>query len=154
MKKILIPVCAAVLLLGACKKDNGSDASKTETLQKGKWKMTEAKLTFDLGEQDLYGSFDDCVKDNLYKFNTDMTITNDAGALKCDASEPQTTTDGSWMLTSGDKKIMITGSSITQGFGSMEADITQLDNNTFKVRKDTTFSSFNAVIHVTFVNAE
>lgn len=153
MKKTMILAIASTLAFTACKKDDKDNgATKSEHLMKGSWQISAATLTFPLGEQDLLASMDDCQKDNLYIFNADKTITVDAGAVKCNASEQQQTTEGNWELTSNDSKLRIGGSSITQGFGNMEVEVLQLDANTIKIKKDTAMGTLSGAIMVTLSN--
>jgi hypothetical protein len=152
MKKTLILAAACCMAFGACKKDDNNGGSKSENLKNGKWQLTKLTLTFPLGEQDLLANLDACMKDNFYIFNTDQSITADAGATKCNSSEPQQATDGTWELNTNDTRLKISGSSITQGFGDIQGDIVQLDASTLKVKKDTTVGSLTGVINVTFTN--
>ena len=150
---------AACLCFAACKKDSGGGSGKAETLEQGRWQLTALTVNYGIGDMNVLSSVDACQQDNLYTFNADKTITTDEGASKCNSSDPQTTTDGNWALSSGDTKIQLSGSSLTAGYGNIEGDIVTLTNTTFQVKKDTTVSfpgapSFTGTVKLTFTNTK
>jgi hypothetical protein len=57
---------------------------------------------------DLYAQWEDCDKDDLFRFSSDGNIIDDEGALKCDASDPQTVTR-KWSANSTGTIITLTG---------------------------------------------
>lgn len=156
MKKRLMVLLLLPLGWTACKKED-KGAPRKETLMKGQWKITEMKVNLVIS-QDLLAEADDCVKDNLYTFNENTDIGVDEGATKCDASDPQTGTDGNWSLTGNDSKLVVANSSITMGFGDITMDITQLDTKTMKLQKDTAVTylgkSYNGKVNVTMTNVK
>ena len=48
-----------------------------------------------------------CQRDNIWNFKSDGTYTVTEGASKCDPSDPDTVTSGTWQLTDSDTKIVI-----------------------------------------------
>ncbi len=151
MKKIIFFVLISGIAFASCKKKDKTPPapSKTEIVQEGKWKLTSANFN---GIYDLVNDFEACQKDNFYLFNTNKTITVDEGATKCDPSTPQNATDGMWELQSNDTKIVISGSSITAGLGSLSGDIIEISNTKLQFKKDTTISGFPGTINITFTN--
>lgn len=150
MKKILIILLACSLGFVSCKKKD-KEPTKTELLQNGKWKLTAANAG---ALYDFYPKLKDCMKDNIYTFNTDKTISVDEGATKCDASSAQTYTEGNWALESSDTKIIITGGTITAGLGSLSGTVVSLTSTTLQVSKDTSISGYSTTINVTFTNTK
>ena len=109
MKKLSLLLLAAVAL-GSCKKndDNSPSApSKTDLLTAKNWRPVTANITVTVAGQTVpFGNLDTCSKDDFLKFNTDKSLVHDAGATKCDASDPQTE-KGTWSMPS-DAKLTVT----------------------------------------------
>ena len=87
----------------------------------------------------------DCDKDNTYKFNTDKTLVEDAGAVKCSTSDPQTET-GSWDFNNSDQtqlKLSIPNSALG---GTL--DIKELTSSTLHV----TGAQSGYTVDATFTN--
>ncbi|MCB0823032.1 MAG: lipocalin family protein [Bacteroidales bacterium] len=119
MKKHIFNAGLVLLVLAvivtACKKDD-DDSTSTKTnkeyLTSGYWKITA--MTIDPGVSfggttitDLYSQFPSCTKDDIMKFNSDGSITDDEGATKCDVNDPQTTNDGSWVMSQDNKSFTV-----------------------------------------------
>lgn len=140
MKKALFAIVTLSVAFTACKKkDEPSEVTKTQMLTQGKWKITEVYIEKDnVVALDYYSTMEECEKDNLFTFNADYTITSDEGPTKCDPSVQQTTTDGKWALTNGEKDFTIKESSILPLSGDQSMTIAALDNSIFKLSKDTT----------------
>ncbi|MCD4697542.1 MAG: lipocalin family protein [Bacteroidales bacterium] len=127
----------AMIFLTSCSKDDDTPEEQTKTtkdyLTAGYWKTTA--MTIDPGINvggtvitDFYAQVPACSKDNISKFNTDGTITDDEGATKCDVNDPQTTNDGTWLLSADN-------SSVTIDYPDEDPttlNIIQLDVSTFK----------------------
>lgn len=108
---------AMAFVFTSCKKDDDDDPStnsKTneEYLTSGYWKITA--MTIDPGVSiggttitDIFSQFPPCAKDDLIKFNSNGTITDDEGATKCDINDPQTTNDGTWVLSQDKKSVTV-----------------------------------------------
>lgn len=117
MKKIIqsigIFAIALTMVFTSCPKEDNNDISQdiatpkttTQYLTAGAWKITALTgIIVDGGiEIDLFAENDNCSKDDLITWNTDGTITNDQGADNCEPSDPQTTTGGSWTLSTDNK---------------------------------------------------
>ena len=90
----------------SCKKD--STATAKENLI-GKWMMTAMTISPAWnGVTDMYSTSDACGKDDLSIFNADGTLTNDEGLVKCNATDPQTSSGGTWALSADEKTLTIT----------------------------------------------
>lgn len=101
-------VAVSLACLSSCKKDDTTapaPASKTDLLTAKSWKMTDVKVA----GQTIYNTpfFQTCAKDDLLKFNTNKVATFDEGAVKCDATSPQSRS-GSWDLTTNETKLKVT----------------------------------------------
>jgi len=106
-----------LIIFTACKKDENNDTntptkSTQEYLTAGFWKFTA--ITVDPGISyggttitDFFSQQDPCTKDDIMRFNSDGTITDDEGATKCDPNDPQTSNDGSWVLSTDNKVLTI-----------------------------------------------
>ncbi|HTN16791.1 MAG TPA: lipocalin family protein [Chitinophagaceae bacterium] len=149
MRKIIAAILLSGILFGSCKKKD-KDPSKTELLQKGKWKLSQANFN---GFVNLMDNMKDCQKDNFYFFNADKTMTVDEGATKCNSSSEQTYTDGYWNLVNNDAQISINGSALGFG-GTLTGDIVTLSSSTLQIKKDTTVSGFKGTANITFTNVQ
>lgn len=142
MKKILLPLFAAIALLGSCKKDDkvaSSTSATFKTIADKKWQLTAYSYTYMGSTMDGYASFDECVKDNLWIMKSDNTNEGDEGATKCNASDPQTKVAGSWKLQSGDKEILVKDfGAASVGVNEVVFTILESTASTLKVKYTTT----------------
>ncbi len=120
-----------MITFSSCRKE---DKGPQDYLTEGEWKVTDVELNPGITVSgitithvfDFMG--DECSKDNLFKFNEDGTITEDEGATKCDPSDPQTTTEGTWTLSEDGSSI----SAVFWGLDTGSADIIILNETTFE----------------------
>lgn len=124
-----------VLTLSSCKDDDDKTPAKTprEYLIAGYWKTTAQVIDpgVNLGGTvitDFFTLTPDCTKDDLVRFNADGTITEDEGPTKCDDDDPQTVTEGTWVLSADNTYITIND----PDEGPMIFQILELNDNTFK----------------------
>ena len=84
--------------------------SPTMRLTGKNFKMTAFTVSpaFPVIGTDIYSQIPSCIQDNLTKFNTNFTIIDDEGATKCDSSDPQTTTGGTWAWNTTETILTIT----------------------------------------------
>ena len=154
MKKIVLVAISASLFFVACKKDdslpdpnnnNNNNNNTSTTLTSGSWKMVSSTSVIEypapVGTQtvDLFALMQPCVKDNLYIFKTDNTTVSDEGATKCNSSDPQQKTAGTWALINNNTKLQITENST-----SITADILTLNSSTLELRYVTTYGGMNS----------
>lgn len=107
-----ISILAIALTMGACKKDDDSKSAR-DILIEGQWDLTAAKVNPGIEVfpgvviSDLLIDEEPCDADDLTIFNADGTATGDEGATKCDPSDPQTYSNGTWSLSSDEKQLTI-----------------------------------------------
>lgn len=137
MKKIIFAAVLMATTFVACKpKEKDPEVTKSQMLEKGKWKISELKFSNAGGVQNLLDITADCDKDNFYYFNVDKSITADEGATKCNASDPQSTTDGKWLLENNDSKLSFTESSIFGTKGNMNLTVVTISEKLIEFTKD------------------
>ena len=131
----------AVLFIAAfsCTKKDEVKPSKTSILTAKPWILTKVEAA-GINVTDAY--LDDCDKDDTEKFNTDHTIYENIGTVKCDKDDVNST--GQWSLKENDTVLSITF------FGkTIEGKITELTATTLKLSaKD---EDTGATIIITFV---
>ncbi|SHG11157.1 hypothetical protein SAMN05444008_11838 [Cnuella takakiae] len=137
----------AAVLLCSCDKDEDEKVSRAQLLTNGQWRLTAAVANPPLVAgpftiTDLYNSqmMQSCLKDNLYKFNNDNTVTTDEGAEKCDPAVPQTS-NAPYSLSANEQELTFLGTTLT---------ITELTNSTLKVKGPITAQGFSVNAELTF----
>jgi hypothetical protein len=143
MKKALL--CLAIAALGACKKDSDPVAtpSRTDLLTTPKWKISTGTVSLGTTSLPINVVLGTCYNDDTFKFNTDKTVVDDAGATKCDATDPQTRT-GSWSFANSDQtqmQLTVPGTPLNGTF-----DIKELTSNSLRL----TGTLSGATVDVTF----
>ncbi len=147
MKKLVFAPLA-LLFLFACKKEKDEDnnnnncpvsmasLSGTYKIQSIKYKANSAAP-----EIDVFGTFDDCQKDDLYTLNENGTATYEDAGVECGVNGDDT---GTWSLSGNTVNISVGGEAIT---GTLQSfDCTNLivvtenymgpgDKATFTIRK-------------------
>jgi hypothetical protein len=147
MKKLslyLAVVAIGVVMFG-CKKDSTTTISKDDII--GKWMMTSMTVSPAMdGVTDMFGTRDACEKDDLTIFNADGTVINDAGATKCSSSDPQSTSGGTWTISSDNKTLTITNNG-----EAMSVTIVSLTSSKFVGKMTEVDGSVTYTITVTLV---
>jgi len=118
MKKILFTALILSSFFVGCKKKEDKPATaqtRTQLLTANNWLMTAFTVNPPIaagGTQisDLFAQMGNCSKDDLTKFNTNLTVLYDEGATKCDPSDPQTT-NGIWSFNTDETIITVDGDS-------------------------------------------
>jgi hypothetical protein len=151
MKKYVFALLSIGCILYACKKDhnNSNDANaKMQLITSATWKYDTVALDTDKdGKPDqpipaFVGAVQPCDKDNTITFKSDSTGVLNAGATKCNANDPQTTSFRWWFkdnentLYSPDP---LFGSTFTGSF-----KIGELTSTRLRVLKDTTVSPYGS----------
>jgi hypothetical protein len=148
MEKIFL-FLGTMAVLSGCKKSDKPPAttSRTDLLTAKSWRLSSTTVTVNgiLMPSSLF--LPDCNKDDLYKFNTDKTLIQDAGATKCNAADPQTQA-GTWALNKDQSKLTIAvpGSPLNG-----EADIKELTTMTLRIYGTPSVNGTPATIDATFV---
>ncbi len=99
--KVLILAISVLPFLYSCGDDTTEDPTpvaqtktKTELICASPWKATAITIdpAIDVGGTqitDWFSQFENCTKDDLYKFESNKTALGDEGPTKCDPSDPQ-----------------------------------------------------------------
>jgi hypothetical protein len=105
-------VILTVAVTAAFRKD--PERSKTPLLTSGGWMLIsdfmDPAIDIDADghtENELTKALSQCEKDNLMIFRVDNTIAEDEGATKCDPSDPQLVSTGTWKFYDNESKIII-----------------------------------------------
>ncbi|UYZ58598.1 hypothetical protein [Hymenobacter latericus] len=145
----LFGALAIALTLGACKKDDEKPKSKTELLTAKNWRITEDKRTTATSTQstttDAYASYQECMKDDFVKYNTNKQVEFNKGTTKCSATEAQSQTNN-WDFTADETKLILSASS---GF-SVTYDIVELNASAMKLKVTNTSQGTTSTQEVTF----
>lgn len=156
MKKTLLILASVTLLFSACsKKDDNNGGGVTgaaSNLTTGKWIITSSTSIVQypnpIGPKtiDLWATFTACQKDNQYIFNTNNTNTTDEGATRCNPSDPQQITGGTWSLSNNNTVLTLTDGSTT-----VVSNVLTLDNANLKLQYENTISGITAKTTTTYV---
>lgn len=146
MNKSILLLLGFAFLFGACKKDD--DASNTEKLTTGQWKLTASvgKFTFNgvLQTVDVYANLGACQKDNIVEFKTDGTTISDEGPSKCASGDPQQTT-GTWAFAQDETHLIVNG-----GGYNFDAEIIEFTDTKLKVKYETNNGGIVTTYDTTF----
>ena len=134
MKKLILPFCAAIVLLQACSKSgnsNNTNPSGTPTIV-GKWlivyEMADKKIPFnDTVIQDYWSLVPACMKDDYFIFNSDNSLEYHQGNNVCDSTLPLVSYE-TWGKT-GNTLAITNGSKITI------ATVIKLNNDTLQIQE-------------------
>ena len=149
MKKIFL-LLGTVAVLGGCKKSDESPASsstRADLLTAKNWRLSTVNVTANGFPVPSSFVLQDCNKDDFYKFNADKTLIQDAGAIKCMATDPQTQA-GTWALSSDQSKLTI---AVPGSLLNGEADIKELTATTLHIYGATSLNGIATTLDATFV---
>jgi len=153
---LLLLALASSAVLTSCGDDKDDDVkpkTKTELITAGSWKATALTISpaVDFNgdgtpDSDLFQFSQACEKDDITNFKTDKTYTEEEGATKCNSSDPQVYTNGTWAFSGDETKITLTpnGSSNPETF-----TISELSANTLKYTQTVTDSSSSTTYTIT-----
>ena len=90
IEKSMFAAIAGVMLIsiGACKGEILQDNTKRDILTTGSWRLASYTAYTMTGSTDVYASYPDCEKDNVYHFNKNGTLDIDEGAAICSVYDP------------------------------------------------------------------
>lgn len=138
-KLLAVLAIAAITFVGCSKDDNNSSTtptlSKTQLLTGHSWK--ETATYFDGTPFPV----DSCDMDNIINFYTNGIQTEDAGAIKCNVTDPQVDST-TWSFTDNETKVLLSAGTPDEA----SASLLQLDASTLKLRfnvNDSLLGSFN-----------
>jgi outer membrane usher protein FimD/PapC len=148
MKKLVL-LCASLATLGACKKTSEPVPATTrvDLLTAKSWRLSTATVTANGLPVPTSLVLPACTSDDTFKFNLDKTVIQDAGATKCNSTDPQTQ-NGTWSFNNDQSKLTI---AIPGSLLSGEADIKELTSSTLRIYGTPTISGFATTIDATFV---
>jgi hypothetical protein len=114
LKISLFSLFALVLTVSACKKD---EKTKTQLLTSKAWNLKALTINPGIVTNPITGTvvtdaltfLEVCDRDDLISFKDNFTILSDAGALKCDPSDPQTEPGGAWSFNSTETVLTVDG---------------------------------------------
>jgi hypothetical protein len=113
-KFLAIAMAATALTFSACSKDDDKTEDPTPTpidynaLITGKdWRVTGLLTVSPGGTLDVFAAMPACEKDDLMEFLANSSITEKAGATKCDPADPDTQPGGFWALQNNGTKLRI-----------------------------------------------
>jgi hypothetical protein len=110
MKKLLWIVPSLITLTvawAACSKNSSSSSnSRVALMTQAVWKYDTSGIDLNKdGIIDIADTLQACFKDDTYQFNKDSTGILNAGAIKCNSTDPQTSAF-SWSISSGNPAIL------------------------------------------------
>jgi len=128
---LLTLIAALVLSIGACKKDAAK--SKTELLTQSNWKIVKEESKSGSGAWVDNTATLACEKDNQVVFSTTLALELNEGATKCNPTDPQILTTGTWSFLTNETQLqlLLFGSTITYS-------LDQLDDNTMVLSRSET----------------
>lgn len=106
--KLSLLLIALACIVVSCSKDDDDDdngssnLTNTSKLCNKNWKLISIKQS----GVELISLLDTCERDNLTRFNTDSTYTDDEGPSKCDPADPQTLS-GTWTWADNETKLVL-----------------------------------------------
>jgi Lipocalin-like domain len=115
-----------MIMIGACKKENKVPSSQ---LLVKNWQQTD--LLASVGGSAYSSVFttvlEACDRDDIWQFKADGTYSVAEGATKCNPSDPEIATTGTWQLIENDSKLIIDDiSDVPQTFTITELTSTSL----------------------------
>lgn len=111
MKQLTAVILATLILfLSACKKDD-SVPTNTDLISRA-WKYTALTAVSGAITVDVLQQMEACEKDNLLRFKSDKTFTDEEGATKCNATDPQIINSGKWAFNANETKLVLDGDSV------------------------------------------
>lgn len=108
LTKGIILIAIAFFAIASCKESTDDETptakTKTELITSGSWIVSDMLVN----GTSFFALMDACSKDDFMTFKTNGTVITDEGATKCDAADPQTSSDN-WSFSTDEKKITIDG---------------------------------------------
>ena len=143
-KLVLVALSAILILSIGCSKDD-KQPTAAELLSKS-WIQTDLLATVNGVTQSVFNDeYALCDQDNVYNFKSDGTFTVTENTTKCDPTDPDQVSSGTWTLLEDGKKITI--DPIDEDPQTL--DIEELTNTSMKA--SVTDNSLGVPIKVTFV---
>ncbi|WP_317897638.1 hypothetical protein [Aurantibacillus circumpalustris] len=96
---------------------------------------------------DIYSQLPSCSQDDLIRFNANYTVTNDEGLTKCNASDPQTKSDGSWAWNNTETILTIS----EPGSNTVSWNIITNDGTTLQASFSEVYNGVNYTYMITWI---
>ncbi|HET9056710.1 MAG TPA: DUF5004 domain-containing protein [Chitinophagaceae bacterium] len=111
MKKQIVMVVGIITALVSCQKETSVSppaSEKMKLLTAREWVVLKAEEKNDIGVwEDVFPLFEDCLKDNRFKFNTDFSVVYGEGPDACSPNSPnQVIYTGSWKFNADETAII------------------------------------------------
>lgn len=120
MTRFLAP--ALLLLLASCQKS--TPPTKTELISRA-WKYASFKATSNGIMVDVLQQLTACKKDDIIRFKSDKSLTQEEGATKCAPTDPQIISTGTWAFSADEKSMT---------YGGRTATIVELTATSLKIQ--------------------
>ncbi|MBW6491975.1 MAG: lipocalin family protein [Lentimicrobium sp.] len=146
-------------IFSACKKDKEDDNPpiKNELLTALNWRMTANSVSSEMPvydedgnitgySGDEYAQMETCFKDDLTKFDTDLTVNFGEGATKCDDNDPQTVS-GTWAFKSSETMLAVNEDGCTR-----DVNILELSASILKLQYSSGFGSETYTFAITLMH--
>lgn len=155
MKQLLSLSTLLALLLFVCACNKKSTTTTTPTtktkkdyLTQSAWKYSAVKVQVNGGSWiDALALAQQCEKDNIFTYKTDMTFMETEGATKCSVGDPDIASSGTWAFASNDTKLNVTIFGSTDNY-----DIMTLDASTLKIKITEVSGTDTYITELTFVH--
>ncbi len=121
------------------------NGTKTYFITRATWKFSGATVS----GLDVSALLQTCQKDNILTFTTGGTGTNDEGATKCNAGDPQTN-PFTWSFQSGETQLQVSSAFFTGGSGTFT--IVSLTSTQMILSQQITLSGIPQTVVVTFIH--
>jgi hypothetical protein len=106
IKLVLLSLSAILIFNIGCSKDD-KEPTPAELLSKA-WIQSDLLVSISGQTESVFDSeYEPCDQDNVYTFKADGTFTVNEGTSKCDPSDLDLVTTGTWTLLENGKKITI-----------------------------------------------
>jgi len=145
MKKVLLYVSAAVILLASCSKDDDTiPCDLNASSFAGTYKITAATYQANSTSpvEDDFATWDPCEKDNILTFNSNGAFSTSGGAILCDPPEPAIS--GTWTLSGSVVTIILSVNGqdiptpvLIQNFDCRSFKIKDVDSSTGEISVNT-----------------
>jgi len=117
--------------------------TNTELISRA-WKYASFKATSNGITVDVLQQLTACKKDDLIRFKLDKTLTQEEGLTKCNASDPQVISTGTWSFSVDEKSLNYAGRTAT---------IVELTASSLRLQYQETGSN-NALVDLALVPAD
>lgn len=147
--QFIILTCAAAWLSGCSRSSEPTPRTRTELLTGPKWRLSASTQTITRSgvttTKDSYAIMDPCYKDNINKYNTDMTFIQDEGPLICINGYPQTIST-TWTFASNETELITSPGTLKV----LQYHIAQLSPTTLELVSTTSFPNETYVEDYTY----